>query len=139
MYIGLAECIGVMWIYGFDEFAFDLNFMMGRQLNWYSKLTLKYTAPVLVTIVALFPVLRIDTIADVDAKYDYPVLYDVVGWSLTALILSPILVLAVTSLFNQTEGSVREVSKLMESIRCVTVGIDSGYEPCTQNQQTGVL
>lgn len=102
MFLAVFECIGLMWVYGYDNFAFDVYYMLERKLGFYWKLTWKFTAPVVLgfIIVASF----IDYQPLHYGTYDYPAWADVVGWLLTLLILLQIPAWAIYAVVTQRKG-----------------------------------
>ena len=58
VFIAMAECVALMWVYGFDRFAFDINFMLGRQLGFYWKITWKYTSPIILALILVYSLIN---------------------------------------------------------------------------------
>jgi len=49
--------IGVIWIYGLNNFLSDIEFMLGRKLGWYWKICWGGLIPVGLTIVLIYSVI----------------------------------------------------------------------------------
>jgi SNF family Na+-dependent transporter len=58
VFIAVAECIALMWIYGYDRFAFDINYMLGRQLGPYWKITWKYCSPAILSFIFFYSLIN---------------------------------------------------------------------------------
>jgi len=54
--IALLELIAVSWIYGFDKFSSDIEYMLGSSPNLYWKLTWKFISPAIVGVLFCFKV-----------------------------------------------------------------------------------
>jgi len=48
--IAIAECIGLMWIYGLNKFCTDLEFMLGSRPGIYWQVTWSACAPILLAV-----------------------------------------------------------------------------------------
>ncbi|KAI1288376.1 Sodium- and chloride-dependent glycine transporter 2 [Halotydeus destructor] len=88
LFIAVFECIGLMWVYGFDNFAFDINFMLQRSLGLYWRITWKYTAPVVLAFITVYSLAHHTPLNY--GGYDFPDWADIIGWTLTTLIVGQI-------------------------------------------------
>lgn len=108
VFMAMTECIGLAWVYGFDNFAFDVYYMLGKNLGWYWRVTWKYTAPIILTFIAGLSLYEHRPLS-YDA-YDFPDWCDVIGWLLTAIILGQIPLWALYAILRQSKGTFLTVS-----------------------------
>lgn len=102
MFLAVFECIGLMWVYGYDNFAFDVYYMLERKSGFYWKLTWKFTAPVVLGFIIIASLIDYQPLHY--GTYDYPTWADVVGWLLTLLILLQIPAWAIYAIVTQRKG-----------------------------------
>lgn len=110
VYIAVVECIAVMWIYGFKNFAYDIQYMLGRRVGLYWKLTWTWTSPLVLSFIAIYSLATHKPLKL--GNYDFPWWADVVGWGVTLTILGQIPIWAIYSIIKQ-DGS----SGLLERIK----------------------
>ncbi|XP_074646895.1 sodium- and chloride-dependent glycine transporter 1-like [Tubulanus polymorphus] len=91
--IGLCECIGIGWIYGWDRYFSDIGIMMGRRPTIWWRMTWQFITPILIVAVLLFA--WIDYSPARYGEQAYPVWADTIGWFMTisAVIWIPILII----------------------------------------------
>lgn len=107
VFMAVCECVGLVWIYGFDSFAFDVYYMLGRNLGWYWRLTWQYTAPIILAFIAALSLYDHKPLSY--GSYDYPDWCDVTGWVLTCVILGQIPLWALFAVLKQNKGSLTKV------------------------------
>jgi solute carrier family 6 (neurotransmitter transporter, glycine) member 5/9 len=54
LFIAIAECIGLLWIYGLSRIVSDLEFMLGKKPNVYWRFTWCYIAPIILMVFTIF-------------------------------------------------------------------------------------
>lgn len=84
-FLAVFECIGLMWVYGFKNFRFDVSFMLNRKMGLYWHITWKYTAPIVLTSIIIASLYNHRPLTYTD--YDYPEWADIFGWMLTCAII----------------------------------------------------
>lgn len=102
LFIAVAECVGLMWVYGYDKFAFDVTYMLNRELGLYWKITWKYTSPIVLSFICIYSLANHVPLNY--GEYDFPDWADVVGWMLTTVIVGQIPCWAVYALIKQKKG-----------------------------------
>ncbi|XP_074593124.1 sodium-dependent proline transporter-like isoform X1 [Brevipalpus obovatus] len=122
VYIALAECTALIWLYGYQKFSYDIYYMLDRRLGWYWKLTWKYTGPgvLLVLAVSSFILHKPLTLGD----YAFPLWANVVGWTLTLSILAVIPGFAVYKVFTE-----RETKGLLDKIKQASIENEREWGP----------
>lgn len=109
VFIAVFECIGLMWIYGYDNFAFDVYYMLERKMGIYWKITWKYTAPAVLAFICVGSLYNHRPLHYGD--YDFPEWADVLGWVLTIIIIGQIPLWALYAFIKQKKGeTLKEVS-----------------------------
>ena len=101
-FLAVFECIGLMWVYGYKSFAFDVNYMLDRKMGFYWKFTWKYTAPIVLTGIIIASLYAHQPLKY--GNYDYPEWADGLGWALSAFILLQIPFWAVYAVRKQKKG-----------------------------------
>lgn len=48
--IAIAECVGLLWVYGIRRLCDDLQFMLNEKINIYWKVTWTVCAPVILSV-----------------------------------------------------------------------------------------
>lgn len=111
-FLAVFEIVGIMWVYGYKNFVFDVNYMLGKQMGLYWKLTWKYTGPIVLTCIILASMYQHRPLTL--ANYDYPDWADALGWTLSCFILFQIPLWAIYAIRKQKKGvSLLDVSTLM--------------------------
>lgn len=82
LFIALTELIVLNWVYGYDEFAEDLELMLGHKPNLYWKICWKYVSPLIIIAVIVFSIIEYTDIT-YDA-YQYPSHYLNMGYLIQA-------------------------------------------------------
>ncbi|OQR73138.1 sodium- and chloride-dependent glycine transporter 2-like [Tropilaelaps mercedesae] len=91
IFIAICECIAISWIYGYNNIAADINFMLGKKLGLYWKCTWRYTAPAILVVV--FTLALIDAANPLTyGAYVFPSWANAMGWcvALCAMLQVPI-------------------------------------------------
>ena len=107
VFLAVAECVGLAWVYGFNKFSFDVYYMLDRDLGWYWWLTWKYSAPLILSFIALLSLYEHQPL--VRGDYVFPNWCNVVGWCLTLAILAQVPLWAAYALWSQRKDSWRQV------------------------------
>lgn len=107
LFLAIFECVGLIWVYGFNNFAFDVYYMLGRDLGWYWQVTWKYTAPVVLIFITGLSMYEHKPLQYGD--YDFPLWCDALGWVLTCVILGQIPLWAFIAVWRQNKGTLMEV------------------------------
>ncbi|XP_054164673.1 sodium- and chloride-dependent glycine transporter 2-like [Oppia nitens] len=102
VFIGVFECIALMWIYGFDRFAFDMDFMLGKQLGLYWKIMWKYTSPIILSFILVYMIINFKPLKY--GEYDYPDWADALGICLTLVIILQVPIWAIYAIYSQNKG-----------------------------------
>lgn len=103
MFLAVFEVVGIMWIYGCNNFTFDVNYMLKRKMGFYWKLTWKYTAPIVITFIIIASFIQYQPLSY--GNYKYPQWADSLGWFLTCSILIPIPLWALYCVTFGTKGN----------------------------------
>ncbi|GFU44349.1 sodium- and chloride-dependent glycine transporter 2, partial [Nephila pilipes] len=80
IFIATVEATAIMWGYGADKFANDLNFMLGFKPGIYWRLCWKYISPIVLWFVLIYS-LCTHTVIKYGGK-EYPTWADRIGWGL---------------------------------------------------------
>ena len=115
----IFEVFGIMWVYGFDQFAFDINYMLNRKMGWYWKLTWKYTAPFLLAFIAIYSFVNNKPLSYGD-NYVFPVWAQALGWSITIFFIGQIPLWAIVTVMRQ-----QKVSDVLEKVNESAKPLDS--------------
>lgn len=111
-FLAIFECIGLIWVYGYGNFAFDIDFMLNKKIGFYWKATWKYTAPIFLSIVIATTMCTYKSTKIGD--YQFPSWADTLGWMLTLVILLPIPLWAIYEILKQKDAaSLVNVSHLL--------------------------
>lgn len=102
VYIAVAECMAVMWIYGYKNFSFDIFYMLNRQLGLYWKITWIWTSPLVLAFIALYSLANLEPLKLGD--YTFPWWINILGSAITGLILIQIPVWACYAVFKQKKA-----------------------------------
>lgn len=102
VYIAVAECVAVMWIYGFKNFTYDIYYMLDRRTGWYWRLTWVWTSPFVLSFIAIYSLITHKPLKLGD--YDFPWWADVAGWSITLFILLQIPIWAIYQIIKEKRG-----------------------------------
>ena len=124
LFIAIFECFGLMWIYGFDNFTFDVYYMLERKMGFYWKLTWKYTSPTILTFICIGSLYNHKSLSY--GSYDFPDWADAIGWCLTAFVIGQIPLWALYAIIKQKKG---------DSLKEVFIQIDSDYFTCCSFQK----
>lgn len=87
--IGLLECVAIVWVYGYDEFASDIAMMIGHRPNIYWKACWVVISPILIIVIILLNVIyyKPPSLDTTDGTYYYPGWADALGWMMALLIM----------------------------------------------------
>ncbi|CAB3380975.1 Hypothetical predicted protein [Cloeon dipterum] len=113
VFIAIAECIGLLWIYGLGRISSDLEFMLGNRPNAYWRITWSFLAPVILMMIFLYSL-----VFHVPLRYEeylYPNWANMIGWALACVSMLQIPIWAVLMVWKQPAGSLKE--KLQMSAR----------------------
>lgn len=102
IFIAIFEAIAIMWVYGYKKFAFDVHYMLDKQLGIYWKITWKYTSPIILSFIFMYSLFNHKPLSYGD--YDYPAWADVLGWILTLIIILQIPFWAIFAYLKQKKG-----------------------------------
>jgi PREDICTED: similar to slc6a5 protein len=102
VYIAVAECIAVMWIYGFKNFAFDILYMLNRPLGSYWKFTWIWTSPLVLAFIAFYSLVNREPLKL--GNYEFPWWVSILGSTITGLILIQIPVWACYAILKQKKA-----------------------------------
>ncbi|RWS19976.1 sodium- and chloride-dependent glycine transporter 2-like protein [Leptotrombidium deliense] len=111
VFIAVVECIAISWIYGYENFSSDINFMLSKNMGIYWRITWKFTAPLTLLFIAIYS-LVIHTPLQYGA-YQFPNWTDVVGWAIVFVVISQIIVWA---LFHVIRSCKQECCKCLEAV-----------------------
>ncbi|CAG0887346.1 unnamed protein product [Darwinula stevensoni] len=125
IFIAIAECISIVWIYGLKRFCDDVEFMLGKRPGWYWKSTWFFFAPlVMLLVVEKRSVLASQFIFVYSLimhqplhyeEYDYPDWADGIGWFLALISVAQIPIWAVIAVIRSPGATFKE--KLLKSLR----------------------
>eukprot|EP00116_Pleurobrachia_bachei_P002988 sb/3463250/ len=58
LFIGIAQCLAVAWIYGLDKFNDDIEYMTGSKPHIYWQMCWKYISPTLISVILLASIVK---------------------------------------------------------------------------------
>ena len=70
VFIAIFECVAIMWFYGYDRFAFDIKYMLGKELGFYWKFTWKYASPSILALIFVYSLINFQPMK-VSSSYDF--------------------------------------------------------------------
>ena len=118
LFIAIFECLGLMWVYGYDNFAFDIYYMLEKEMGRYWRITWKYTAPAVLSFITIYSLVQHRPLSY--GEYDFPDWADVIGWMLTTFIVGQIPCWALFAVWRQKKGE-----SLRERIELASEEVDS--------------
>ncbi|XP_064485259.1 sodium- and chloride-dependent glycine transporter 2-like isoform X2 [Ornithodoros turicata] len=85
-FIAITESIGVAYVYGYNRLSDDINFMLGRRLGWYWRITWTITSPAILLFIFLL------SLKDANepltyGEYEFPSWSLVLGWASALVIM----------------------------------------------------
>ncbi|XP_059488037.1 sodium-dependent proline transporter-like [Neocloeon triangulifer] len=110
LFIAIAECIGLLWIYGLGRIASDLEFMLGNRPNAYWRITWSFLAPVILLLIFLYSL-----VFHVPLRYEeylYPSWANMIGWALACVSMLQIPIWAIYMIWKQPSGTLWEKMKM---------------------------
>lgn len=93
-----VETVIIGWIYGINRFCFDVTFMTGVCPSYFFKISIKYLAPVVLGMFMIYTLLTFPRSSI--GSYILPLWADVFGWALIMVGLTPLLLIAVSRLYD---------------------------------------
>ncbi|XP_021941902.1 sodium-dependent nutrient amino acid transporter 1-like [Zootermopsis nevadensis] len=105
LFIAIAECISLLWIYGLRNVCDDVQFMLGKKPNVYWRITWSFFAPVILSVIFIMSLVKFKPLGD--DSYDYPDWADAVGFCLGCLSIAQIPICAIFSIFQQKGSSLK--------------------------------
>ncbi|RWS13774.1 Sodium-dependent nutrient amino acid transporter 1-like protein [Dinothrombium tinctorium] len=91
---GVLEMIGLMWIYGCKRFASDLQFMSGKSVGIFWKITWTFICPIVLIVIFVF-----GTYTEAVKEKELNIVA-VIGWAFAAFALSQIPIWAIVNVYN---------------------------------------
>ncbi|XP_063440085.1 sodium- and chloride-dependent glycine transporter 1-like [Mytilus trossulus] len=95
LFVGLFECIAINWIYGYKQFADDIEMMLGKRPCFYWRFCWSFFTPLVLFVVIVFKAYQYEPLTLED--YEYPD-YGLALWWLICLF--PILAIPTVFLFK---------------------------------------
>ncbi|PNF23129.1 hypothetical protein B7P43_G06685 [Cryptotermes secundus] len=106
LFIAIAECISLLWIYGLSNICDDMHFMLGKRPEIYWRVTWALFAPVILAVIFIISLVKFKPLGD--ETYDYPDWADAVGWCLGCLSMAQIPFWAIVNIFQQKGSSLKD-------------------------------
>lgn len=91
--LAVAELIVFCYIYGVNRICKDVEFMLDRKMGLYWKICWRFLTPGLMIAIAIYTLWNFELPKDGD--YDFPVVAHIIGWSVSAICLSQVIIFAV--------------------------------------------
>uniref|UniRef100_A0A1B6CQI5 Transporter n=2 Tax=Clastoptera arizonana TaxID=38151 RepID=A0A1B6CQI5_9HEMI len=114
VYIAFFEVLAIAWIYGTDRLSKVVQHMTGRYPSLYFRFCWLIAAPLLILCVVVFSIVDYEPPTYNNGTYKYPVWSQILGWSITAMILLCIPVVALYAIFKAEGNTICE--KLLSTI-----------------------
>ncbi|CAH2106398.1 unnamed protein product [Euphydryas editha] len=108
---GIAEIIGIFWIYGLENVCLDIEFMSNRKTSIYWRLCWGFITPAMMIIVFIYALISFEALV-FGENYVYPVLAYVGGYLMLVcgILLIPLFIF--TNMYkNKNAGSFRDILK----------------------------
>jgi len=98
----VLEVMGIMWIYGMNNFISDIEFMLKRKVGIYWKICWGFIIPVGLSVILVYSLIVAKTLTRNDTAY--PTSAIISGWLLAVLCLLPLPVCAILA-YRKSSGS----------------------------------
>ncbi|RWS14378.1 Sodium-dependent nutrient amino acid transporter 1-like protein, partial [Dinothrombium tinctorium] len=108
---GILQMIGIMWIYGYERFSADLQFMSGKSVGIFWKVTWTFICPIVLIIIFVW-----GTYDEAKSAKELNIIA-VLGWAFAAFALSQIPFWAIVVLFKN-RGTIKERLKQAFTPEC---------------------
>ncbi|XP_021912916.1 sodium-dependent nutrient amino acid transporter 1-like isoform X1 [Zootermopsis nevadensis] len=107
--LGTIEMIGIAWVYGVDNLAEDLEFMLGKKLGIYWRLCWGFITPVLMLVILVYSI----AIMQPETYHDepFPTSAYGAGWFLLAFGVLQLPLWGLFVIFKKRDGSLLEAIK----------------------------
>lgn len=113
LFVVFVEAAGVCWLYGTENFAKDIEKMIGHRPGLFWRMCWNYISPIFILVIFIFSLLsHAEMLGD---EYKYPDWSFNVGWALTASSIFCIPVYIVYK-FVITPGSIPQVRGHMRNV-----------------------
>ncbi|CAM1329462.1 SLC6A7 (predicted) [Pycnogonum litorale] len=98
LFIGVIECVAVIWVYGYDKFTGNIEEMIGFRPNIFWKVTWKFVTPVLMVLILFFNWYKYTPATY--GTYIYPMWAQSLGWMMALVSVLMIPGFAIYQLFK---------------------------------------
>lgn len=83
--VGFFECVAILHVYGYKNFADDIEMMLGKRPNIYFRITWCVLSPLILVVIIIFMAAQYSTPTLFSNKYIYPLWAEGIGWLLVVL------------------------------------------------------
>lgn len=88
--LAILQIVGIIWIYGLDNFSWDIEFMLGRKVTAYWRVSWGLVTPGIMIIIFIYNIINLENPTYGDAEF--PSEYIVAGWIIFTLGISQIVI-----------------------------------------------
>lgn len=122
--LAIAEVIAIFWVYGLENFCWDIEYMSGKQVSFYWRICWSVVTPVLMIIIFVYSAISIRPLTY--SKLNYPGEYIAIGWTIFAFGVLQFPIWAVYEVMRRSKKS------LWTALKDVTKPIDWGPSDLTK-------
>ena len=97
----ILQVVGIMWVYGVENFCWDIEFMLKRKITAYWRILWFIVTPMTLIIVFVYSMVEFENPTYMSKQF--PTLYIVTGWILFLFGMMQVLIWPVWSLFTRSD------------------------------------
>ncbi|XP_039273577.2 sodium- and chloride-dependent betaine transporter-like isoform X1 [Styela clava] len=132
LWVAIFEAITIGWIYGIDRFFDDVTKMIGYRPPIFIRHCIKYVTPTFCMAIFIASCVKYSPLKM--GNYIYPWWADMIGWLLSASVVSCVPIIAIKVLFS-SEGTLRQKWK-----SCITpIRMQGVEDDCDEKQDTATI
>lgn len=112
--LAILQLIGIFWIYGIENFCWDLEFMSNRKVTPFWRITWFFVTPVLMLVIFLYSMAKLENPTFISKPY--PTSSLIAGWAVFSFGIAQILIWAIwiASRTSVTDGKKAAVKALFK-------------------------